>query len=214
MNHASPAPGSRLWLASRSPRRQRMLAEAGIDAIARPASVDDGFLQRPLATPPHWWVVSLAHFKAEAVARDLRAESPGRGGVVLGADTVCVVDGRVVGQPSDADAARVMIQDIVDREHDVVTGVAIVDLIDGHRTLIVDRSQVRCGPITAGDIDAYVAGDAWRGKAGGYNLEERIAAGWPLTCEGDPTTVVGLPMQRLESVLAPFRRPRHGGSAA
>lgn len=213
--HAHAPSGPRLWLASRSPRRQRMLADAGVEAIARPATVDDGDLARPAETPPHWWVVSLANFKAEAVARDLRRESPGIGGVVLGADTVCVVDGVVIGQPDDADAARAMIAGMVGRDHDVLTGVAIVDLTSGERSMIVDRSCVTCGPITPSEIDAYVDGGAWRGKAGGYNLEERMAAGWPLSCDGDPTTVVGLPMRRLDPVLAPFRRgPRQGGSAA
>lgn len=194
----------RLWLASGSPRRRRMLAEAGIAAEVRPAGVDDGCL-RPGAVSPRWWVAALAWFKGTWVARELLAEDPGTTGLVLAADTVCVLDGRVVGQPADARAARETIAAVAGGVHEVLTGVALISLPGGERRLLVDGATVHCGPLSGPEIDAYVATERWRGKAGGYNLEERMAAGWPLACDGDPMTVVGLPMRRLAGVLEPWR---------
>jgi len=60
------------------------------------------------------------------------------------------------------------------------------------------------GAIDDGRIEAYVWGGDWRGKAGAYNLSERVEAGWPITCEGDPATVMGLPMRRLPAWLGRF----------
>ncbi len=193
-----------LWLASGSPRRRRMLAEAGIRATVRPAGVDDGRL-RPGPVPPRWWVAALAWFKGAWVARAIAAESPEARGTVLAADTVCVLDGRVVGQPPDAAAARATIAAVAGGSHRVLTGVALVELPGMSRRLLVDEATVACGPLAPEEIDAYVAGEAWRGKAGGYNLEERTAAGWPLRCDGDPATVVGLPMRRLARTLERWR---------
>lgn len=207
-NARGPGPGT-LWLASGSPRRRRMLAEAGIAATVRPAEVDDGRLE-PGAVPPRWWVAALAWFKAAAVARRLERIEPAARGLVLAADTVCLLQGTVTGQPADAAAAARTIRRVAGGEHEVLTGVALLEVPSGRRRLLVDTARVRCGPLSEAAIEEYVATDAWRGKAGGYNLEERLAAGWPLSCTGDPMTVVGLPMRRLESILAPWRRaPAH-----
>ena len=183
-----------------------MLVEAGIDATVRPAAVDDGRLA-PGGVPPRWWVAALAWFKAAAVAGDLAAEAPAARGLILAADTVCVLQGRITGQPADAAAATATIRLVAGCEHEVLTGVALLDVPSGRRRLLVDTARVRCGPLRDEDIRRYVATEAWRGKAGGYNLEERLAAGWPLACVGDPATVVGLPMRRLETILMPWRRP-------
>jgi septum formation protein len=65
---------------------------------------------------------------------------------------------------------------------------------------------VTWGDVDDDAIDEYVASGQWRGKAGGYNLEERLEAGWPIECEGDPTTVMGLPMRRLAAMSCPDNR--------
>jgi len=74
-------------------------------------------------------------------------------------------------------------------------------LLAPRRWLVADRAVVRVGPISDEQIEAYVASGEWRGKAGAYNLSERIEAGWPIECLGDPTTVMGLPMRRLPEWL-------------
>lgn len=216
--------GTSLWLASRSPRRASLLREAGIHPRIMPPDFDDGVLRHGEA-PPEWWVMSLAYLKARRVA-DLLAEAEqrsveqawverasvpaepvtaaeGRTTVVLGADTVCAVGRSILGQPRDADDARRMLRLMRGREHRTVTGVCLLPLKRcGWRLIVFDAAIVRVGEISDEQIEDYIASNDWRGKAGAYNLSERIAAGWPITCVGDPTTVMGLPMQRLRTWLA------------
>jgi septum formation protein len=86
--------------------------------------------------------------------------------------------------------------------HQTITGVCLLPLPDGQRIMFCDAATVRVGDISDKTIDAYVSSNAWRGKAGAYNLSERIAAGWPIECEGDPTTVMGVPMKMLLELLS------------
>ena len=91
--------------------------------------------------------------------------------------------------------------------HRVVTGVALLG-DGGPPRRFADSAGVTFGALAPEEIDRYVASGGWRGKAGGYNLYERQAEGWPITVEGDPTTVVGLPMR----LLAPALRRRLGAA--
>lgn len=196
-----------LWLASRSPRRRQLLVEAGVDACVRPADLDDADL-RPGAVSPEAWVMALAYLKARRVADALRAAAPSGRGTVLGADTVCVHEGVILGQPTSAEAAGAMLRRLRAATHWTITGVCLLELAEGRRHLLVDRACVRWGAVTDEAIDAYVRDGAWRGKAGGYNLAERLDAGWSITCEGDPATVMGLPVRRLAPWLGSFRAER------
>ena len=93
-----------------------------------------------------------------------------------------------------------MIRSFADDTHAVVTGVAIVDSA-GEPTVFHDTATVTLRGLSDAAIDAYLDTDAWRGKAGGYNLFDRQGAGWPITVTGDPATVVGLPMRLLTAAL-------------
>lgn len=176
-----------------------MLEEAGLTFdIAE--GVDDGGLL-PGSVDPEHWVAALAFLKAWSVARGLDEHA-----VVLGADTVCVHEGELLGKPANADEARAMLRAFVGGTHQVLTGVAIVTP-DGRRELIVDSADVTWGPVNDDTIERYVASGEWRGKAGAYNLSERTDEGWPIECEGDPATVMGLPMRRLPERLDAWLRP-------
>lgn len=183
-----------LLLASRSPRRRKLLVEAGIPHDAADPGVDDGPLSAGGVYPAQW-AAALAYLKA-AAGRD----RTGHAGPVLGADTVCVLDGSILGQPRDISEARWMLESFRGRSHEVITGAAVIGL-DGSRTVLADSATVRFGLLGAGELEAYLAGSGWDGKAGGYNLEDRIAAGWPIEFDGDPGTIMGLPMRRLAPLL-------------
>lgn len=187
-------------LASRSPRRRELLFLHGVEHRVVEAAVDDGELCAR-GREPRSWVMSLAYLKAHSVL----VETAGlAGSVVIGADTVCVKDGEIIGQPRDAEDARAMICRLRDGEHEVLTGVALIEASSGRREIFVDRAVVRVGEIEDEEVERYVAGGEWRGKAGGYNLKERIDAGWPIVYEGDPTGVMGLPMVVLMERLRAF----------
>ncbi|MCX5662395.1 MAG: Maf family protein [Planctomycetota bacterium] len=90
----------------------------------------------------------------------------------------------------------------MERSHDVVTGVALLGADDVQPERFADAAVVNMRRVAAGDLEEYLDSGQWRGKAGGYNLFDRQRAGWPMTVEGDPTTVVGLPMTALRAALA------------
>ena len=191
----------RLVLASRSPRRRELLERHGYDFDVVESGFDDGGLT-PGQVNPEAWVMSLALLKASAAAE---MEDPGNPrGIVLGADTICIKDGELIGQPIDeADAARI-IRSFRNTTHEVVTGVAFVCLARRRRVAFCDRSVVTVGDITDEQIAEYVESGAWRGKAGAYNLGERIEAGWDIRFEGDASSIMGLPMAALRERLERF----------
>ncbi len=218
MSRASAAAPMALLLASRSPRRIALLREAGFDAQTVPSGIDDRELAPGRVTVAQW-TAALAHLKARAALRLLasrektgemtRADSGAwengnaqREALLIGADTLVEVDGRIISQPCDAADARRIILELSDREHDVLTGVSLLHLPSRREVLFVDVARVIVGRIPEGEIEAYVASGQWRGKAGAYNLAERLAAGWPIQYEGDPGTIMGLPLRRLTRCLA------------
>jgi len=194
----------RIVLASRSPRRRSLLAEAGIAHEAAAPEFDDAGL-RPGAVTPEQWVASLAYLKAWALARGVAAEIAT---LVIGADTACVVDDELIGTPVDRAGAEAMLRRFTGRTHDVVTGVAVIETDTGRRHLFAERASVAVGAIHETDLAQYLDSGEWAGKAGAYNLSERVVAGWPITFERDPTAIMGLPMESLRAVLRKIARLR------
>lgn len=182
-----------LTLASVSPRRRQLLEATGVPLDVRPSGIDDGRLTPGRCTPAEW-VTALAYLKAAATARQ-----PGlaEGTLVLGADTVCVHESRILGQPRDAADAERMVRTMADTTHEVFTGVALICPRTRRRRMFPDRSVVTVGGLTGAQIDDYLATGLWRGKAGGYNIAERLEAGWPIAFEGTMDSIMGLPVRRL-----------------
>lgn len=142
--------------------------------------------------------MALAYLKAAATAR--RPGLPD-GAVVLGADTVCVNDRVVLGQPRDRDDAEWMIRAMAGTAHEVLTGVALIGTRTGQRRVFADRSVVTVGALSDGRIAEYLDTGLWRGKAGAYNIAERLEAGWPIEFRGTMDSVMGLPVDRTLGVL-------------
>ncbi len=188
-----------LYLASTSPRRAKLLREAGFafEPIAPPfddSAVDMG------DTPAHLAVEALAYLKAASAAEGVRA------GVVIGCDTMLAVGDRAVGKPNDRDDATRILQSLIGQPHDVVTGVALIDAATRRCEVFADRTRVTIENFGDETLERYLDSGEWRGKAGGYNLAE-LADRWCFKVEGDPTTVVGLPMERLTERLPRFTDP-------
>jgi septum formation protein len=151
-----------LILASGSPRRHALLATLGVPfrviVSETPESIDS-------MLAPEDQAALLAMRKARAVASGLDAEP------VIGADTMVVLDGEILGKPADDEHAKAMLRRLSGREHQVVTGVALVDAANGsglHRTVI---SRVRLKPLRDDEIAAYVATGEPRDKAGAHAIQ-------------------------------------------
>jgi len=174
-----------------------MLTQAGVAHRVHPAAIDDGELVPGHGTNADQWVVALAYLKAISSSRTIDDADLQGQIVIIGADTVCVQDGQIIGQPDDRDHARQIINLMSGSTHEVLTGVAILDPHTGRRDLFVDRSVVTVGQISDDEIELYLDSELWQGKAGAYNITERLAAGWPITFTGDETSIVGLPLSRV-----------------
>ncbi len=209
-NGSSPVSTATLVLASGSPRRIAMLRDAGFEIEVEPADLDDsalvlGDVEAREVAP------ALAHFKARRVAarRAARGAPPAW---ILAADTVCERDGVVLGKPRDDQDARTMIKSLTGRGHGVVTGWCLMGP-DGVCRVGRDMAWIVLGEIPDDEFERFIELGAWKGKAGGYNLPEVIARGWPVRCEGDPETVVGLPLRRLEPMLREVLRDQPSDAA-
>jgi septum formation protein len=171
-----------LVLASASPRRKDILSQLGLRFRVEPSGVDE-----PAADgrDPSAYALALASGKAEAVAKRLDGDE-----VVLGADTIVVVDADVLGKPLDDDDARRMLRSLADREHAVITAVALrgvsVSASVAVRTGVVFRA------LDDATIDGYVATGEGRDKAGGYAVQG-MGAGLVREVRGSYSNVVGLP---------------------
>lgn len=181
-------------LASASPRRRELLRALCADFDTAPSGVDETLPPGP----PTEAAVQVALRKARAVAAGLR-----QGVVVLGADTLVVVDGEALGKPADAADARRMLRRLRGREHVVVTGVAVVDTATGREATEAVVSRVRMADYSDAAIEAYVASGEPLDKAGAYAIQgqggrlvERLEGSW--------SNVVGLPVEATRALLAAF----------
>ncbi|MBL9141407.1 MAG: Maf-like protein [Phycisphaerae bacterium] len=198
-------------LASGSPRRALILQRAGVKAQIVLPALDDADAPTDMRDPcAH--VMSLAWFKARLVLGQIsQGQVSGDPSKLprwlIAADTMCVLDGRILGKASDAQELRGMLRSFQGRAHEVVTGVCIVDRTSGGRRLFFDSASVHLGELNAGEVDRYADSNEWQGKAGGYNYQDRLEAGWPLRCDGDPETVMGLPSRLVLPAIgaAPIR---------
>jgi septum formation protein len=178
-----------LVLASASPRRQELLRNAGIAFEVQPAHIAEDPLPGEAAKD---CAERLAREKALAVARQRPHD------IVLGADTVVVVDGQLLGKPSDAaDAAR-MLRMLSGREHQVITGICLV--VSGKPLVASETTLVTVNEIADQEIAEYVASGEPMDKAGAYAIQG-IASRWIPRIEGDYSNVVGLPVALVYCML-------------
>jgi septum formation protein len=178
-----------LVLASASPRRQELLRNAGIQFEVHPANIPEnphpGESAKDLAQ-------RLAREKALTVAQHRPHD------FVLGADTIVVIDGQILGKPSAAaDAAR-MLRLLSGRNHHVITGVCLV--VDGHPQVASKSTLVTMSKITDQEIADYVASGEPMDKAGAYAIQG-FASRWIPKIEGDYSNVVGLPVALVFGML-------------
>lgn len=186
----------KLYLASSSPRRAALLRDRGWGFEQVTPPFDDSLVALGKVNPRRA-AEALAYLKAASVADHLSA------GIVIGCDTVLAVGEHRLGKPADRDDAARMLSLVIGHEHRAISAVALYDVATHRRDIFTDEAVVHIDPLSADDIGAYLAGEQWRGKAGGYNLAE-LSDRWRFTVRGDPTTVVGLPMKMLTEHLTTF----------
>jgi len=184
----------RLVLASGSPRRRELLAAAGFSFDVVAVDVDE--TRRP-GEDPSVYVERLARTKALAAV-------PQNDRVVIGADTVVVVGGDVLGKPRDAEDAGRMLRLLSGRAHEVLTGVAVVAA--GRTLSAVERTTVWFARLSERDIAWYVASGEPLDKAGAYAIQA-LASRFVPRIDGSYTNIVGLPVTTVIELLAKLGIP-------
>jgi len=179
----------RVILASQSPRRRELLTLVGIDHEVRPADIDEAYFP---GEEPAAHALRLAQEKATTIAR----REPDA--VVIGSDTIVVVDDDVLGKPADEEDAARMLARLSGRAHLVVTAVAVA--WRGTTRSDVEEVGVEFHPLSSADIRAYIATREPMDKAGAYGIQG-YGATIVSRVDGDYFAVMGLPLQRLVRVL-------------
>lgn len=204
-----------LVLASASPRRHELLRNAGISFIVQPADIDE----TPLPSePPLECAQRLAREKALSVSRT-RSQN-----LVLGADTIVVIDEAILGKPVDADDAVRMLRLLSGRVHRVITGVCLVGTVPSGQWPVIGKAEPRprsyeilrtenrelrtasettlvtMSELSEDEIREYVATGEPMDKAGAYAIQG-MASRWIPRLEGDYSNVVGLPVAMVYAML-------------
>lgn len=182
-------------LASASPRRRELLGMLGIDfTVAQPIDVDESY---PEDMPAEQVPLFLSQVKADAYRAMMRSND-----LIITADTVVIVDGKVLGKPHDVNEAMQMLSTLQGRVHTVVSGVTVTTA-GGSRSFSVS-TDVEFAPLTADEIAYYVKHYRPLDKAGAYGIQEWIGAAGVKGMNGSFYNVMGLPVNRLYSLLKTF----------
>ena len=173
-----------LVLASQSPRRRVLLRQLGLTFDVRPAD-----------TPERWPAGAEPAEAVEHIALEKVRATPAPGSLVLGADTVVVLDGDVLGKPETPDVAAAMLRRLSGRTHTVYTGLAL-----GYRGREVTRhaaTAVTFAALSSDEVARYVEAASPLDKAGAYGIQDDLGALLVARVEGEYTNVVGLPLRTL-----------------
>jgi septum formation protein len=176
-----------LILASKSPRRRRILEVLGIPFLACGVDVDEEM--GPFRSVRSA-VMGISRRKAAAAARLFSR------GLVLGADTVVLFNGRVLGKPANEGEAYRYIRMLSGNAHHVLSGISLLDAASGKIRSSTSLTEVRFVRLREGDIHRYLQSGEWRDKAGGYGIQGRAAL-FVKGIEGSYHNVMGLPVEEL-----------------
>jgi septum formation protein len=182
---------TQLILASASPGKQKLLRTANFDFVIDPADIDeDGYSADSL--------IELVQIIALAKANKVSERH--KHGLILGADTLVTVDGDIIGKPKDAEHAKQILQKLSGKTHQIVTGLALIDLTSGKTLQRAIISKVTFKELSAKEIEDYIATGEPFGKAGAYSSQER---GRELITkiDGDPENVIGLPIATVNEMV-------------
>ncbi len=186
-----------LILASASPRRRQLLAEAGYSFEVDPSDIAEPDPEE--GTEPWQYAADLAWRKAMTVARRRQA------GLILAADTVCAVESQILNKPLDRADAERMIRLQEGHDTDVITGLCLYRAGRDEWIGAIERSIVQFRPLSNAERTAYLESNRWAGKSGGYGVQDNDP--FVSVVQGSFSNVVGLPMERLALLLRSY--PEH-----
>ena len=182
-------------LASGSPRRRELLDQMGIDYEVVVSDVDETSMED---IAPYELVQALARLKAQAVVKAISAEK--EKALVVGADTIVVLENEILGKPANSLEATKMLRKLSGKMHIVYTGVAVVSTQDGLEEVFTEQTNVYMKNMSHDEIEKYVLTHEPLDKAGSYGIQGKGGV-FVEKIEGDYFSVVGLPISRLYESL-------------
>jgi septum formation protein len=181
----------KIILASSSPRRKELLARIIPDFEVVHAAVSEAFAE---GTEPEEIVITNAIRKA----REVSSKYPDA--IVIGADTVVILDGTILEKPANSDEAIKMLEALSDRKHTVITGLAVVNARQGIELTKIDKTEVTFRNLSEKAIVDYVAAGTCLDKAGAYGIQD-VGGEFVETINGNIDNVIGLPLELLSEML-------------
>jgi septum formation protein len=181
-------------LASASPRRKLLLQQMGLDFKSSPADISEDLF---VSVSPPEMAQTIAYRKARTIAAQLDNE------LVIGADTVVALGNTVLGKPLDRQDAFDMLSRLSGQNHQVFTGLCVIDAETSDYDLAVEETRVHFRPLSVKDINNYLDWAEWTDKAGAYGIQGRGALLVELI-QGCFYNVVGLPLNRLNLILRKY----------
>jgi septum formation protein len=182
----------RIILASESPRRSALLKSLGIKFSVMPSNADE---RSTGAENPGSYVKRVASLKAESVSARVKR------GIIIGADTVVVINKKIIGKPKDERDAFVTLKLLSGKTHTVMTGVCVINKYSGKRRVIVVSTKVRFRRLGNRIIRWYLNTGEPMGKAGSYAIQGKGSV-LVNSIQGDYNNIVGLPLAALAEVLS------------
>ena len=190
-------PNRRLILASRSPRRRLLLQQIGLAFEVRESGVEEDGLD---GAHPEEYVISLSRRKAAAVA------AVTKDAIVIGSDTIVVIDGHVLNKPEDEEDAVRMLTMLSGRTHTVYTGFTIWDAPSGASYSDVEKTSVTFRVLGDEEIRRYVRSGSPMDKAGAYGIQDDFGAVFVERIDGCFYNVVGFPLSKFYSAFEMFQQ--------
>lgn len=184
----------KIILASTSPRRSQLLKDLGLKISVVKSRVRESKFD---LRKPEKLAKNLALAKAREAARKVGE------GIIIGADTVVVLRGKVLGKPKDGREAEAMLRKLSGRTHEVITGLVVIDASTGRKTIDCVRTKVKFRGLTEEEISGYVATGEPLDKAGAYGIQGRAGV-FVEKIDGCYYNVVGLPLARLAEILKDY----------
>jgi septum formation protein len=184
----------KIILASTSPRRLELLRGLGLKVKVVGSRVKESKFS---IKNPEKLAKTLALTKAQEVARRTKD------GLVIGADTIVVLKGKILGKPKDSKGAKSMLRELSGKTHEVLTGLAVIDASSGKTIVDFVGTKVKFRKLTDEEITNYVTTDRPFDKAGAYAIQEKAGL-FVEKIDGCYFNVVGLPLARLAEILKEF----------
>ena len=184
-------------LASKSPRRKKLLEQIGIKFEIMESDVDEK--EHPLNISPKEYAEQLAYKKAVDIANKINKQA-----IVLGADTIVVLNNEILNKPEDRQEAFSILQKLSGNTHTVITGIALVESWTARKLITSQSTEVKFRDLTAEEISAYIETGSPMDKAGAYGIQDDFGAVFISHINGCYYNIVGLPLELLYRKLKEF----------